>query len=87
MAAQLSRSIARGRFPSSARKAIIAGMRDADVSAHSTSVCVSFISWSPVPPQLFLFCSAASTNPLNSGCGLLGLDFNSGCACVATKKG
>lgn len=36
---------------------------------------------------LFLYPSAASTNPLKSGCGLLGRDFNSGCACVATKKG
>ncbi len=30
---------------------------------------------------------AASTNPWNSGCGLLGLDFSSGCACVAMNQG
>src|SRR5271166_429299 len=30
---------------------------------------------------------AAATSPLNSGCGLVGLDSNSGCACVATKYG
>lgn len=27
-----------------------------------------------------LCASAASTNPLNNGCGLFGLDFSSGCA-------
>src|SRR5215469_1632630 len=29
--------------------------------------------------------SAAATSPLKSGCGRVGLDSNSGCACVATK--
>lgn len=29
---------------------------------------------------IYLFLSAASTNPLNNGWGLLGLDFSSGCA-------
>lgn len=35
----------------------------------------------------FLYCSAASTNPLNNGWGLLGRDFSSGCACVAINHG
>src|SRR5215469_9403264 len=30
---------------------------------------------------------AAEISPLNSGCGLVGRDRNSGCACVATKYG
>ena len=30
---------------------------------------------------------AASTKPRNSGCGRFGLDFNSGCACVAINHG
>ena len=34
-----------------------------------------------------LFFSAASTNPLNKGCGRFGLDFSSGCAWVAMKNG
>jgi hypothetical protein len=31
--------------------------------------------------------SAAAIRPLNNGCGRVGLDRNSGCACVATKNG
>src|SRR5215472_15302215 len=30
---------------------------------------------------------AAAISPLNNGCGLVGRDRNSGCACVATKYG
>ena len=37
--------------------------------------------------QSFLFFRAAAINPLNKGCGLFGLDLNSGCACVAKNHG
>ena len=39
--------------------------------------------------QFLLFCSlrAASINPRNRGCGRLGRDLNSGCACVPINHG
>lgn len=35
----------------------------------------------------FWYSNAAPINPANRGCGLFGLDLNSGCACVAMNHG
>ena len=37
------------------------------------------------PAFLSYFFTIACTNPWNKGCGRVGLDLNSGCACVAAK--
>lgn len=43
-----------------------------------------FIGSSTCIVYLFLAASAASMSPANSGCGFVGRDFSSGCACVPT---
>ena len=52
--------------------------------------CKRYTDISFNPQSFYFYCfilMAASTNPRNSGCGRLGLDFNSGWACVAIYQG
>ena len=49
--------------------------------SHKTPSLLAFYSYDS------LFSMAALTNPLNKGCGRFGLDFSSGWAWVAIKKG